>query len=805
MTIRSNKIRFTALLFVMMTITSVGFPTIQPRPDSRSLRDRNPDDTKLARVQAGAPNLTMPMIFEINRGQADDDVRFIGRSAGFGLLLKSDEVVLSLNSPAESIPATDLEGERGKRFSSRLHMRLEGAAHNAAIRGEVPQETRANYRIGRDTSKWVSNIETYSRVSYSKVYPGIDLTFYGNPQQLEYDFTVAAGGNPRDIELKFEGANEVNLAPGGTLTLRSPSGTLTHNRPFAYQQINGSRVEVPAEFKRRDDGGIGFDVGSYDRTLPLVIDPVLVYSTYLGGSAADAGRGIIVNSIAESFIAGDSFSSNFLRNATPTNSDVFLGKVSTNGLLLTYTFFGGSKNDTAGGLSVDAFGNLYLAGTTESPDFPIAHSVGQSVLGDSDAFVVKLTPTGEQFIYSSLIGGSGAETGVSIAGDAAGNAFITGRTSSQDFPIVGPIQSTYGGGDSDAFVAKLVPDGDILAYSTLLGGSGSENNDGKTGIAVDTAGVAYVVGDTQSPNFPTKNALRSTKSGPATSSDGFIAKINATGTDFVYSTYLGGNDDDFAHAVAADNSGNAYITGRTKSTSFTGSSVTRPASSASDAFVTKLNSAGAALSYLTFIGGVAGEDSGNAIVVDSAGIAVIAGSAGDGLSTVNATQSFSRGGGDALVARLGPAGTVIFSTYLGGSNADTALAVGLDPSGVIHITGFTDSTDLPTVSPLVKTNSGQRDILIARIDPLGNTDRPLLIQAVISGKHLIIYGQGFQPGAVLRVNDEPVKTRNDEPDQTQVLFAKKAAKRIGAGETVQLQVENPNGKRSNLLFFTKPL
>lgn len=800
MTIRSNIIRLTALLFIMTTMISGGFRTINSKsqPISRS------SGSNSARTHESQSNLTMPMIFEINRGQADDDVRFIGRSSGFGILLKSNEAVLSLNSSAESILATDREIERGNPITSKLHMRLEGAAHNAVMRGEDPQETRANYRFGRDTSKWISNIETYSRVSYSNVYPGIDLTFYGNPQQLEYDFTVASTGNPRDIKLRFDGADEVSLEPGGTLILHSPAGTVTHNQPFAYQEINGLRVEVPAEFKRRDDGGIGFDVGSYDRTLPLVIDPVLVYSTYLGGSAADTGRGIVVNSIAETFIAGDSFSSNFLRNATPTNSDVFLGKLSINGLLLTYTFFGGGKNDTAGGLSVDAFGNLYLAGTTESPDFPIAHSVGQSLLGDSDAFVAKLTPTGDQFIYSSLIGGSGTETGVSIAGDAAGNAYITGRTSSQDFPIVGPIQATYGGGDSDAFVAKLVPDGNLLAYSTLLGGSGSENNDGKTGIAVDTAGVVYVVGDTQSPDFPTKNALRSTKTGPASSSDGFVAKINATGTDFVYSTYLGGNDDDFAHAIAADNSGNAYVTGRTKSTSFTGSSATRPSSSASDAFVTKLNSAGSAISYLTFIGGVPGEDSGNAIVVDSAGNAVIAGSAGDGLTTTNATQSFSRGAGDALVAKLGPTGTVIFSTYLGGSGADTALAVGVDPSSVIHITGFTDSTDLPTVSPLVKTNSGQRDILIARIDPLSNTDRPLLIQAVISGKHLIIYGQGFQPGAVLRVNDEPVKTRNDEPDPTQVLFAKKAAKRIGAGETVQLQIENPNGKRSNLLFFTKP-
>jgi hypothetical protein len=220
--------------------------------------------------------------------------------------------------------------------------------------------------------------------------------------------------------------------------------------------------------------------------------------------------------------------------------------------------------------------------------------------------------------------------------------------------------------------------------------------------------------------------------------------------------------------------------------------------------VAKLNAAGSAISYLTFIGASFSDESGNAIAVDSAGNAVIVGSAGDGTATVNSIQSFSRGNGDAFVAKLGPGGAVTFSSYLGGSNEDTALAVALAGDGLIYITGVTDSTDFPTVSPLVRNNSGQRDIFVAIIDPNTNSNRPVLIQAVISGKNLILYGQGFDAGAVLRVNDEPVKTRNDVPDPTQVLFAKKAAKRIAAGETVQLQIENASGKRSNLLFLTKP-
>lgn len=809
---RPHKIQLAALIFAIAAMTSGVFPRIHSGFEPASLQSRagfcEEDPSRFAMSDLNEARRRLPLSFETNRGQAEADVRFVGRGDGFGLLLKPNEAVLSLHKRKEVLAggagenATPLNDESSS--TRMLSMKLEGANSTPRISGEARQEARANYFIGNDPAKWIRDVETFSRVSYSGVYRGVDLMFYGNQQQLEYDFTVAPGADPREIRLRFEGADDLELNSEGALILHTAAGAVRHGRPVAYQVSNGSRLEVPAEFKRLDDGAVGFEVGAYDRAQSLVIDPVLVYSTYLGGSAADFSRGIVVDATGNAFLVGDSFSSNFLAFASPTNSDVFIGKLSSNGLLLTYTFFGGSKNDSATGLAVDSAGNLYLCGTTESSDFPIFNSVGSALLGASDAFVVKLTPPGDQFFYSSLIGGSGTESGVSIAGDSAGNAYITGRTSSQDFPIVGAIQPVYGGGDSDAFVAKLAPDGKTLTYSSLLGGSGTENLIGRTGISVDASGNAYVTGDTQSTDFPAKNALRPAKNGAASTSDGFVAKINPGGSDFIYSTYFGGSDDDSCLAIANDQAGNAYVTGRTKSTSFTGSTSTRPSTATTDALVAKLNAAGSAISYLTFLGGNNGDESGNAIAVDSSGNAVVAGTAGEGSPTVNSIQSFSRGGGDAFVAKLGPSGAVTFSTYLGGSNEDTALAVGLDGDGVIYITGFTDSTDFPTVSPLVPENAGGRDIFIAKIDPNADSKRPVLIQAVISGKHLILYGQGFDAGAVLRVNDEPTKTRNDDPDPTQVLFAKKAAKQIKPGKTVQLQIENANGKRSNFLFLTKP-
>jgi beta-propeller repeat-containing protein len=810
MTIRRRRIQLAALLLAIAHMNSGIFPRISPgleraSPQSRVFNQSDSIAYDTSAMNSARPRL--PLTFEANRGQADADVEFVGRADAFALLLKRNSAVLSLRKPQQRLAraaAPNAEQSNGESAPQLLTMKLEGANTTPRISGEARQEAQANYFIGNDPAKWIRHVETYSRVLYSSVYRGVDLVFYGNERQLEYDFTVAPGGDPRAIKLRFEGADDIELDSDGSLVLHTAAGPVTHHRPVAYQQGIGSRLDVPAEFKRLDDGTVGFAVGSYDPALPLVIDPVLVYSTYLGGSAADFCRGIVADSNGNLFLVGDSFSSTFLTNASPTNSDVFLGKLSSNGLLLTYTFFGGSNNDTATGLSVDSSGNLYMGGTTESPDFPIFNSVGQALLGASDAFAVRLTPAADQFFYSNLIGGSGAESGVSIAADSNGSAYITGRTSSQDFPIAGAIQPVYGGGDSDAFVAKLAPDGKTLSYASLLGGSGNENQIGRTGISVDASGNAYVTGDTQSTDFPTRNALRATKNGAAASSDGFVAKINPSGSDFVYATYLGGTEDDFALAIGLDQAGSAFVTGRTKSASFTGSSATRPLTITSDAFVARIDAAGTALTYLTFVGGANGDETGNAIAVDSSGNAVIAGSAGSGSPTVNSVQSFSRGNLDAFVAKLGTNGVVTFSTYLGGSNEDTALAVGVDGTGAIYLAGFTDSTDFLTAIPLVRHSAGGRDIFIAKIDIVATVDSPVLLLAVISGKHLLLYGQGFDPGAKLRINDEQVKTRNEDPDPTQVLFAKKGARRIEPGQTVQLQVVNPNGKRSNFFFLTKP-
>lgn len=809
-----HKFQRAALVLAIASLLSALVPNIlsggEPvaRQNRSTLSEKSPN--RLEKSASSEAVRSLPVSFEANRGQADADVKFVGRGDGFGVLLKTGEAVLALHNRKQAPAGESRRRGEGSPDESlpayRVTMRLEGANSTPFVSGVQEQVARANYFIGNDPSKWIRGVETYEGVSYSSVYRGVDLMFHSNERQLEYDFTVAPGADVNEIRLRFEGVDDLILAHEGALILRTPAGELRHERPVAYQEKDGSRLPVAAAFKQLTDGTIGFQVGDYDQTRPLVIDPVLVYSTYMGGSASDFGRGIVADSAGNAYLVGDSFSSDFLFTASTTNSNVFVGRLSTDGLLLTYSFFGGAKNDSATGMAVDGSGNVYLCGTTESSDFPQVNSVGSALLGTSDAFVVKMTANFQQFFYSTLIGGVGQETGVSVAIDSAGSAYISGGTSSLDFPLVGAIQPTYGGGDSDAFVSKLALDGKTLIYSTYLGGNGTEDLAGRSGISVDSLGNAYVTGDTQSANFPLKNALQPAKNGTTSTSDGFVSVINPSGSDFVYSTYLGGSNDDFGLAIATDPNRNAYVAGRTKSTSFPGSTSTRTSTTTSDAFVAKLNPSGSAISYLTFIGGASGDESANAIAVDATGNAVIAGSAGDGMPTVAPIQSFFKGGADdALIAKLGTSGAVTFSTYLGGSGDDVANGIGLGADGAIYVTGSTDSQDFLTLNALRSANAGARDIFIAKIDPNATPNNPVLVQAVISGKNLIVYGQGFDSGAVLRINDERTKTRNDGPDPTQVLFAKKAAKWIAPGQTVQLQVENTNGRRSNLLFFQKPL
>jgi photosystem II stability/assembly factor-like uncharacterized protein len=467
----------------------------------------------------------LPLSFEANQGQTDSSVRFISRAGGQILFLTSTEAVLSLRGrdrtvhPDRTAPLIEPHEDRHSKVGSNpsvLRMKLLGANPSPRVTGVDEMPGKSNYFIGNDPQKWQTNVSNYAKVKYEQVYPGVDLVYYGNQSQLEYDLIVAPGGDPRRIRLAFEGAEKVRIDEHGDLILSTPLGQVLQHKPFAYQEVGGKKEPVVAQYAKLGPNHIGFKVTRYDSAKPLVIDPVLAYSTYLGGSRGDTGNSIAVDSAGNAYITGSTSSLDF-PTASPLQpnqniagcclGDVFVTKLNAAGTALIYsTYIGGGALDQSNGIAVDPFGNAYITGTTDSIDFPTANAFRPNHTGIfSDAFVVKLTFAGSAFVYSTYLGGNRHDAATSIAADASGNAYVTGSTGSADFPTSHPLQPNLIGSGPDIFITKFDATGTSLVYSTYLGGVGGETGNG---IAVDVAGNAYIAGTTSSPDFPLVNPVQ---------------------------------------------------------------------------------------------------------------------------------------------------------------------------------------------------------------------------------------------------------------------------------------------------------
>jgi hypothetical protein len=694
-----------------------------PTPPAAASSQRAPLTAARARDSYGQ----LPLSFEANRGQAGGEVNFLARGAGYMLALSPAEAVFALTPKSkESPPAL-------------LRMNLVGADGRADVEGLEELEGKVNYLTGNDPAKWRTGIPTFGRVRYAEVYPGIDVVYYGNQKQLEYDFVVAPGRDARVIELEFAGVEKVEVeAETGDLLLSVREETIRQPKPFVYQEVAGARREVEGGYALGEDGRVRFALGEYDGALPLVIDPVLIYSTYLGGSGDDEGLDIAVDSAGTAYVTGYTNSTNFpVANALQATfgganfvggRDGFVTKLNAAGTAFVYsTYLGGSGDDRANKIAVDSSGNAYIAGETTSSNFPTANAFqGTFGGGLSDAFLVKLNAAGSAFFYSTYLGGTIFDAAHALTVDSAGSAYVTGRTTSANFPTVNPIQGTYSGGPgADAFVTKFNAAGSAIVYSTYLGGNAGNDGGFTAGfsIAVDSAGSAYVTGQTRATNFPTANAIQATFGGGFPDGDAFVTKLNAAGSALVYSTYLGGSDNDIGFEIAVDASNNAYVTGVARSSNFpTANALQNALSGTSDAFVTKLNAAGSALVYSTYLGGAA-DDSGNGIAVDSSGNAyVTGGTTSTNFPLLNPTQGASGGGVEAFVTRLNTAGSaLVFSTYLGGSGGEASLDIALDSAGSMYLTGRTTSTNLPVLNPVQSTNGGGTDVFISKLSETPTT------------------------------------------------------------------------------------
>jgi hypothetical protein len=666
----------------------------------------------------------LPLAFEPNEGQTT--ANFLAHGSGYTLLLNAGQATLGLQqaAPQGSSSANALASPGTTEV---LSMRLVGANSAATSTALDKLPGVSNYLIGDNPADWHTNIPTYGQVEYQNVYPGIDQIYYGNQGQLEYDLVVNPGANPGTIRLQIAGTQSMTLNANGDLVLHTAGGDVIEKAPVVYQQINGVRESVAGRYVLQDGGQIGFAVGAYNASLPLTIDPILIYSTYLGGSGFDFATSIAVDAAGDAYVAGGTTSPDFptvnALQTSNTGETPFVAKFNAQGSALVYsTYLGGGGY--ANSIAVDATGDIYLAGETGFSNFPTVNAVQRTLKGSLyDGFVAKLNAQGNALVYSTYLGGSGVfqtsgDYATGIAVDAAGNASVTGYTSSTDFPTFNALQATLKTTHGNAFVTKLNAQGGFV-YSTYLGGTGAGNSgDSGAGIAVDAAGDAYVVGGTSSSDFPTANAFQRTIRG---GQNAFVTKLNPQGSALVYSTYLGGSGNvggDGAAAIALDAGGNAYVTGSTSSTNFpTANAFQKSLNGAINAFVTKLDAQGNALVYSTYLGG-SSFDNGSGIAIDAAGDAYVAGSTeSTNFPTVNAFQTTKKGFQDAFVALVDSQGSgLLYSTYLGGSGgADEGAGIAVDATGAAYVAGKTRSTDFPTANAFQSSLAGQNSAFVAKI------------------------------------------------------------------------------------------
>ncbi len=687
---------------------------------------------------------SLPLCFIENKGQIDSsDVAFYVKGADKVLYFTTEGVTFALS------------GRDGVRWTARLS--FDDAKSGVAPRGEDRTKTLVNYFKGAPDD-WTTGVETYSRLCYEDLWPGIDLVFSGTVNELKYEFIVEPGADPGAIELSYQGITGLSVRESGTLEITTLLGSFEDGVPFAYQIIEGEQKDVAMEyalgasFARGETGGeevfsYGFRLGDYDRSQPLIMDPsLLIYCGYIGGSGDDCGDGIAVDSDHNVYIVGSARSdeSSFPTTLGPDlthnggGEDAFVAKVNAQGTGLVYCgYIGGTDKDLARGIAVDSEQNAYVIGYTESDEgsFPVV--VGPDVTfngGGLDTFVAKLSATGESLVYCGYIGGDRADTGHGIALDDQQNAHVIGSAESREttFPVtVGP-DLTHGG-KVDAFVAKVSSDGSSLVYCGYIGG---EAQDTGASIALDDQRNAYVTGNTRSmeTTFPVAVGPDLTHNGPG-QADAFVAKVDPSGSSILYCGYIGGENEDEGVGIALDDLGNAYLTGSTLSDENTFPVLVGPdltfngwgSPSGGDAFVAKVNAQGSALVYCGFIGG-SDVDEGHDIVLGEEGCACVVGHTmsddGSFPVVVGPDLTFNGGSGDVFIARVNAQGTAFdASGFIGGSSHETFLgwdgAVALDSLGFAYVAGFTSSTEgsFPVIGGPDLTHNGDIDAFVAKVPP----------------------------------------------------------------------------------------
>lgn len=720
----------------------------------------------------------VPFHFEANHGQADARFTFLARGRNCNFQVAPTEALLTLSKL--EMPPSGTRGERGLTGGGRavttrqLHFEFVGAARMARVRGDDPLPSRANYLVGADLRQWRQDVPLYGRVRVEQVYPGVDLVYYGNERRLEYDFVVAPQADPGHIAIRFTGADRIQITARGDLEFTLGSEQIVQPKPFVYQDIGGARKVVAGEYQLADARTVVFRLGNYDRELPLVIDPILSYSRFFGSTGSDIGWDIALSKTNANivYVAGETMSANLPKTVgtnygggTPFGGDAFVARFNldaTNASPDYFTYLGGSGDDGALAIAVDDDGNAYVAGFTTSTNFPNQSGIFTNLGGVAhptvgihppDGFVTKLGPDGS-VVYSTYLGGASNDVAIGIAVNASRQVFVTGFTRSLDFPTNNAVIQTNAGND-DVFVAVLNPAGSALVYSTYLGGTNADHGEG---IVADDAGNAYVTGYTSSTNFPVWNAVQPYLNNPATSAtnhlaganDAFLARLDPAGANLVFSTFFGGISQDDGYRIALDAQANVYICGAALSSDFpiTATNFLRGVTnnSLADAFVAKFSSDGSTNFYSVQFGGddvdqawdVAVDGDGNAHV-----IGVSFSTNFPTADTAELLRASNSGGADVFLSVLGTTGTnFVRSALLGGSAGDFGYGIELNGAGEQYLVGRTHSTNFPSLTPFASAPSGTNDVFIAKVG--GGWPTLSIASAEEDGVLLSWQGHGFQ-------------------------------------------------------------
>jgi hypothetical protein len=693
----------------------------------------------------------LPLIFEANQGQTDSAVKFLVRGEGYTAFLTSNGLTLSLRSSETSIS----ENVSAPAMSRALQLNFLGARNNSPVAGEDKQPGKVNYFLGANPALWHTNVPTYAQVRYSDIYPGIDLLYHGTDRQLEYDFEIQPGADPRAIKFEVQGAEQIKLDPQGNLLLKMADGELRLQCPMVYQQFHGRRVVVDGAYVVENSTHVSFEVKNYDASKPLVIDPVLIYASYLGGTGADQANGIAVDSTGSVYLAGTTTSVNFpganLGSLAQNTNHVFVAKLNAAGTQLIYAdYIGGNNADAAAALVLDSADNVYVTGSTQSSNFPVINAFQSTQPGPNPGFLTQVSADGLTLLYSTYLGGNTFDQPTGIAIDSADEVYVAGYTMSTNFPVENayqsaPLANANGAFGTYGFLTKFSVGGSSLVYSTYFAGNlnGAQSSPNYRAIkprsygaasfppssvisalALDANGNAYLAGATNTYNFPTtEGAYLTSYTVSGNTEVGFVSKFGGSGA-LDYSTYFYGSGTQFLTiaGVAVDAIGSAYITGEGQNyTAFpiTNTSICNPETytfACSQDFVAKFDPTGATLLYSTYLGPFNYANP-QAITLDSSNDAyVVAQTSSSSFQTESAIEAYSNQN-DLIVVEIDPAAsTQLFATYLGGSGNDTPGGIAVDASGNIYVAGTTSSTDFPITQGAFQGQlTGSTNTFVAKI------------------------------------------------------------------------------------------